>query len=88
MSKYRITFEDPPEHSQRGRHGAIQDFLGRLRQHPNRWAVLKRDAKWTGYYYLLAQKNDDLEVRVVKNPNTATSTVYFRYVPVEETSNK
>lgn len=87
MSKYRITFEDPPQ-SKRGRHGHVQDFIERLRQHPNRWAVLKRDVKWSGYYYALAQKFDDLEVRVVKNPKSSTHTIYFRVVPVAETSNK
>jgi hypothetical protein len=87
MSKYRIIFEEPPAPRQ-GQGGPIQAFIHRLRSHPNRWAVLTREAKYTGYYYNLAKNTPDLEVRVVTNPHSKTNTVYFRITPVAETASK
>lgn len=85
--QYRLIFEEPPVR-RTGQHGAIKSFVSRLREHPNRWAVLTREAKSTGYYYRVARDNEDLQIRVARNIGASTYTIYFRIVPVGETVKK
>jgi len=73
----RIVFENPTP-ATRGRNGgAVQSFIARLSETPDKWAVYTREAKYISYYYSIASKRNDLRVSVRQNKDGETFTVYF-----------
>lgn len=73
----RIVFENPTPASRGRNGGAVQSFIARLSDTPDKWAVYTREAKYISYYYSIASKRNDLRVSVRQNKDGNTFTVYF-----------
>lgn len=73
----RIVFENPTPASRGRNGGAVQSFIARLSETPDKWAVYTREAKYISYYYSIASKRNDLRVSVRQNKDGNTFTVYF-----------
>ncbi len=84
----RIVFENPTV-AKRGRSGgAVQEFIARLSETPDRWAVYTRSANHISYYYTLASKMGNLKISVRANSDGKTHTVYMMYLGVEATKTR
>ncbi len=73
----RIVFENPSPASRGRSGGAVQSFIARLSETPEKWAVYTREAKFISYYYSLASQRNDLKVSVRQNKDGKTFTVYM-----------
>ena len=83
MNNKRIVFENPSP-ATRGRNGgAVQSFVARLSETPDKWAVYTRDANHISYYYSLASQRNDLRVSVRANKDGNTFTVYMMVLSAE-----
>ena len=73
----RIVFENPTP-AKRGRNsGSVQEFITKLSDTPDKWAVYTRTAKHFSYYYSLASKMSNLQIAVRRNADGKTNTVYM-----------
>lgn len=73
----RIVFENPAPASRGRSGGAVQNFIARLSETPDKWAVYTREAKYISYYYALAGQRNDIKVSIRKNKDNKTFTVYM-----------
>lgn len=79
----KIIFENPSPASRGRSGGAVQSFVTRLLETPDKWAVYTRDAKFISYYYSLASQRNDLRVSVRANKDGKTFTVYMMALSAE-----
>jgi hypothetical protein len=84
----RIVFENPTV-AKRGRSGgAVQEFITKLSETPDKWAVYTRSANHISYYYTVASKMGNLKIAVRANSDGKTHTVYMMYLGVEATKTR
>lgn len=84
-----IVFRDPPQNRPHRARSKAREFVATLRQHPNRWAVWKENAKVTSTYVSLAnyrRQYPDTEWCFVRETpdNPDICTIYCRVVSEEQ----
>ena len=84
----RIVFENPTPASRGRNGGAVQSFIARLSDTPDKWAVYTRSAKYYSYYYSLAGKMSNLKIAIRRNPDGKTNTVYMMVLGTEATKSR
>ena len=82
----RIVFENPTPSKRCRRNGSVQEFITKLSETTDKWAVYTRTAKHISYYYTLASKAGNLKIAVRTNPDGKTYTVYM--MVLSEQANK